>query len=236
MKKLIGLEWRVSPYKRYMLNGIILGVFSLGFLYLLAYAPHIEPKDDDLKLFAGYENLISLFGVLHMSFFAIFGAVVHSKAVVEAYDIKRRILLFSYPQDRQTMYVIKLMAAAIFIFIMTLMTGLVAFAIFSMSENSLHLTGSGFTLMEWMQAGNQLIVSSVLAVAIATISSALGIKTASVPTTIITAVVASSLICNIAMATLGNAFAILMATIVIALATLCVVLYSMNLVTRMEVA
>ena len=63
MKTLIRLELKKNNINTYILADIIIAITMIGFLFLFAYAPLIEPNDKDMAIFAGYDNLISLFCV-----------------------------------------------------------------------------------------------------------------------------------------------------------------------------
>ena len=96
MKTLISLELKKSKINTYIIADIIIAITMLGFLFLFAYAPLIEPGDKDMAIFSGYNNLIPLFGVFNMAVFCVMSSVMYSKFVIEDYSGKRPILLFSY--------------------------------------------------------------------------------------------------------------------------------------------
>ena len=64
MKTLIRLELKKNKLNTYIIAGTIITIIMLGFLFLFAYAPLIEPNDKDMAIFSGYNNLIPLFGIL----------------------------------------------------------------------------------------------------------------------------------------------------------------------------
>ena len=47
MKTLIRLELKKNKLNTYIMGGIIITIIMLGFLFLFAYAPLIEPNDRD---------------------------------------------------------------------------------------------------------------------------------------------------------------------------------------------
>ena len=69
MLRLMKLEFRRNKIKTYIIASAVAGVMMTGFLFLLAYAPRID-HDADLRMFAGYNNLISLFFMVDMAVFA----------------------------------------------------------------------------------------------------------------------------------------------------------------------
>ena len=53
MKTLISLELKKNKISTYIIAGIIIAITMLGFLFLFAYAPLIEPNDKDMQIFSG---------------------------------------------------------------------------------------------------------------------------------------------------------------------------------------
>lgn len=51
MKTLIRLELKKNKLNTYIMGGIIITIIMLGFLFLFAYAPLIEPNDKDMEIF-----------------------------------------------------------------------------------------------------------------------------------------------------------------------------------------
>ena len=50
MKTLIRLELKKNKLNTYIIAGTIITIIMLGFLFLFAYAPLIEPNDKELSL------------------------------------------------------------------------------------------------------------------------------------------------------------------------------------------
>ena len=74
--KLIKLELKRNNIKTYVIASSVTFIVMLGFIYLFAYAPQINP-DPDLQIFAGYPKIISLFSTLSMAVFATLSATVY---------------------------------------------------------------------------------------------------------------------------------------------------------------
>lgn len=104
MRTLIKLEFRKTNFHTYFISTLLVTVTMLVFLYLFAYAPLLEPKDEDMLIFSGYRNLIPLFEVLNMAVYGVLAAVMYSKLIIEEYSGKKTILLFSYPLSRKKLY------------------------------------------------------------------------------------------------------------------------------------
>lgn len=107
MFRLMELELRRNKLRPYVIVSIVTSVTMTAFLFLLAYAPHID-SDPDLQIFIGYRNLTLLFSAVNMAIFATLSATMYSRFVVEEYKGKRAILLLSYPVERDKIMLAKL--------------------------------------------------------------------------------------------------------------------------------
>jgi ABC-type transport system involved in multi-copper enzyme maturation permease subunit len=168
----------------------------LAFIYLLAYAPHIDP-DPDLKVFAGYNNIISLFSILSMAVFGTLSSIIYTKFVIDEYKEKRTILIFSYPVNRDKVMLAKL--AVVFLFTIAAMTicDLLVFCIFGVSEFISPLVDGILSAQTILRAFKVTIIMAVTAAEIGIVATGIGFIKKSVPSTIVSAVLLSSLFCNI---------------------------------------
>ena len=196
MLKLMKLELIRNNVKTYVIASVITCVIMLGFIYLFAYAPHIDP-DPDLQIFAGYNNIISLFSMLSMAVFATLSAIMSTRFVIDEYKEKRAILLFSYPVKRDKILFAKL--TVVFLFTMAAMTicNLLAFGIFSVSESVSPLVDGILSVQTMLRALKVTFIMAVTAAEIGIVATGIGFIKKSVPTTIVSAVLLSSLFCNI---------------------------------------
>lgn len=196
MLKLMKLELKRNNIKTYVIASIITCIIMIGFIYLFAYAPHIDP-DPDLQIFAGYNNIISLFSMLSMAVFATLSATMYTRFVIDEYKEKRAILLFSYPIKRDKILFSKL--AVVFLFTLAAMTicDLVAFGIFSISESISPLVDGTLSAQTMLRAIRVTVIMAVTAAEIGIVATGIGFIKKSVPTTIVSAVLLSSLFCNI---------------------------------------
>jgi len=190
------LELKRNNVKTYVIASVITCIIMLGFIYLFAYAPHIDP-DPDLQIFAGYNNIISLFSMLSMAVFATLSAIMYTRFVIDEYKEKRAILLFSYPIQRDRILFSKL--AVVFLFTMAAMTvcNLLAFGIFSISESISPLVDGVLSAQTILRALKVTLIMAVTAAEIGIVATGIGFVKKSVPTTIVSAVLLSSLFCNI---------------------------------------
>lgn len=235
MKTLIELEWRKHNIRTYLIAVLIMAVAMLGFLYLFAYAPLLEPNDQDMAIFSGYANLIPLFGVLNMAVFCVLSAVMHAKFIIEAYTGKRVILLFSYPVSRKKMLLSKLGATGMFTILSMVISNLAIYVIFGVSEQFIPLVRERFTFSILLRAMETTLVMSLVAASTGIVAAAMGFVRKSVPAAIVSAILMASLICNVAVnAVSSKAFMYIVAIAMTAMAAACSMLL-MRKVAMMEV-
>lgn len=204
MKTLIKLELKRNKIRTYLIASLIIAITMLGFLYLFAYAPMLEPNDKDMAIFSGYNNLIPLYGVLNMAAFCVLSAVMYSKFIIEDYSGKRPILLFSYPVSRKKIVVSKLSVVYGFTIILMVISNLVIFMIFGITENFIHIVSENFTFSILLQAIETTLVMAFIAASIGVVAVGIGFIKKSIPTTIVSAVLIASLMCNIVVNTTSN--------------------------------
>lgn len=197
MKTLIKLELKRNNIRTYVISSFIIAITMLGFLYLFAYIPVLEPNDTDMAIYFSYSNIIPLFEVLNMTAFCVLAAVMYSKFVIEDYSGKRPILLFSYPVSRKKVILSKLSVVGIFIIISMVISNLTIFLIFAITERNIHLVAQEFTFSIMLEVVGITLFMSLIAVSIGIIAVGIGFIKKSVATTIISAVLIASLMCNI---------------------------------------
>jgi hypothetical protein len=168
----------------------------LGFIYLFAYAPHIDP-DPDLQIFANYNSIISLFSMLSMAVFATLSSIMYTRFVIDDYKEKRAILLFSYPIRRDKILFAKLTVVFLFTMTMMIICNLLAFGIFSVSESISPLVDGMLSVQTLLRTLKVTVIMAVTAAEIGITATGIGFLRKSVPATIVSAVLLSSLFCNI---------------------------------------
>ncbi len=196
MLNLMKLELKRNNVKTYIIESGVTGLIMLGFIYLFAYAPRIDP-DPDMQIFAGYNNIISLFSMLNMAVFATLSAIMYTRFIIDEYREKRAILLFSYPINRDKILFSKL--TVVFLFTITAMTvcNLLTFGIFGVSESIVPLVDGILSAQTMLRALKVTIIMAITAAELGIIATGIGFIKKSVPTTIVSAVLLSSLFCNI---------------------------------------
>ncbi|GAE28727.1 ABC transporter permease [Alkalihalobacillus hemicellulosilyticus] len=152
MINLMRLEVRKNKIRTFIIASILISIAMLGFIYLFAYAPHIEPNDPDLMIFAGYRNIVALYGVVCMTAFSILASVMYSRFMIDEYTGKRLILTFSYPINRKKIVIVKLLVVSLFTIVSMVLCNLIVFTIFGVTELIHPLVEETLTLEYLFQA------------------------------------------------------------------------------------
>lgn len=232
MKLLIKLELKRNKLRTYVIASFIIAITMLGFLYLFAYAPMLEPDDKDMAIFSGYNHLILLFSVLNMAVFCVLSAVMYSKFIIEDYSGKHPILLFSYPVSRKKMLISKLSVVSVFTILSMVMSNVIIFLIFGFTEKIFPLVTETFTVSILLQAIETTLLMAVIAAGVGIAATRIGFIKKSVQATIVSSVLIASLLCNIVVNTASSN----MAMYVFVLVTICIgMICSWNLSKKVDV-
>jgi len=142
-----------------------------------------------------------------MAAFCVLSAVMYSKFVIEDYSGKRPVLLFSYPVSRRKILFSKLCVVSIFTIISMIISNLIIFLIFGITDEFLHLVTESITTTNILQAIQVTFFMALIAASIGIISTGIGFIKKSIPTTIVSAVLMASLMSNIVVNTTANMIA-----------------------------
>lgn len=120
-----------------------------------------------------------------------------ARFAVEEYKGNRAILLFSYPISRVKVLLAKVIIVCGFAFGFSLLTNLVVFGFFNVSEHFAPLVHEG--QLSWMLADTMLlsVINGLLVIAVSLIALAAGLWRQSVPVTIVTSVVICSVFSSV---------------------------------------
>jgi ABC-type transport system involved in multi-copper enzyme maturation permease subunit len=134
---------------------------------------------------------------LGMACYCVLGAIMFARFAVEEYKGKRVILLFSYPVSRVNVLLTKAIVVCGFVFVFSLLTNLIIFGFFNVSEYFSPLVHEGD--LSFMLADTMLlsVVNGFLSIAVSLIALAAGIWRKSVAVTIVTAVIICSVFSSI---------------------------------------
>ncbi|MBS4201678.1 ABC transporter permease [Bacillus sp. FJAT-49732] len=235
MYDLMKLELKRNNIRTYLISTFVIAIIMLGFIYLFAYVPQFDPNDADLGLFVGYNNIISLFGVINMTVFCVLSSVVYSRFIIEEYMGKRVILLFSYPINRGKIFISKILVVSLFTIISMILCNILIFVIFGLSETISPLVNERITFEIITKAIKTTIIMAVSATGLSIIAMGIGFIRKSIPTTIISAFLLCSLLCNIVAGTLTSDTPIFVFMVITILGGIIVTSIVMKKVNCMEV-
>lgn len=203
MRNLIALELKRNRLRSYHIAVLICGVTMLGFQYLMAAIPYMNPTGRDAELFSQYPFLMGITYLVCMAIFAILSAVMASRFVVEEYSGKRAILLFSYPISREKVLCAKLVLVFLYTSGAMLLCGAVIQAVFFLTESLFPLCCDQLTVEVILQSLGFLLCCSVLAGLLGVVSLWFGFRKKSVSVTIVASVILTALVCQVIAATLA---------------------------------
>lgn len=202
MRNLIALELKRNRLRPYHIATLICGVTMLGFQYLMAAIPYMDPTEPDAELFPQYPFLMEITCLVCMAMFSILSAVMASRFVVEEYSGKRAILLLSYPISREKVLCAKLVLVFAYTVGAMLLCGAVIHAVFFLTESLFPLCSDKLTINVFLQSLGFLLSCSILAGLLGVVSLWFGFRKKSVSMTIVASVVLVTIVCQIISAAL----------------------------------
>lgn len=200
MHKLIALELKRNRLRPYHIATLICGVTMLGFQYLMAAIPYMDPTEPDAELFSQYPFLMGITRLVCMAIFSILSAVMASRFVVEEYSGKRAILLLGYPISRKKVLRTKLMLVFLYTVGAMLLCGAVIQTVFFLTELLFPICSDHLTIKVVLQSLGFLFCCSVLAGLMGVIALWFGFRKKSVSVTIVASVILVTIVCQISSA------------------------------------
>jgi|SRR5690625_4056771 len=235
MIHLMKLEMQKNNMRTYNYANVIITVIMIGLIYLFAYVPRIEPNDPELLIFAGYDNVILLYGLVNMTVFCIFSCVIYSQLIIDAFRGKQLILLFSYPVNCKKILISKIFIVSLFISLSMIICNVIVFGTFFITESFVPITADVFSAALILDALKTTLIMVISAASLSVIATGIGLHTKSVPAAIIAGLILCSLFCNVVFNALGNEMLILIFMMIALLAGALMTILLMNKVNRLEV-
>ena len=204
MLKWMRLEFKKHKVNTYVHASVIIAIVLYILIFLFAYIPTIE-NDPEMQIFRDYHNLLMVCGALSLVSFSILSSVMYSKFIIQEYGSSRVYMLFSYPVNRGKMLVAKVLSVFLFIVAAVFICNTTVFMIFALTEPFFSLMEGKFVVELLLKTIKVSIVMAVISAMIGIIAMGIGYIKKSVPTTIVSAVLLSSLFSNIASMNISNA-------------------------------
>lgn len=202
MRNLIALELKRNRLRPYHIAVLICGVTMLGFQYLMAAIPYMDPTEPDAELFSQYPFLLGITWLVWMAIFAILSAVMASRFVVEEYSGKRAILLLRYPISRKKVLCAKLILMFAYTVGAMLLCGVIIQTVFFLTELLFPICSDQLTVEVILQSIGFLFCCFVLAGLLGMVSLWFGFRKKSVSMTIVASVILATIVCQIISAAL----------------------------------
>lgn len=235
MLRFMKLELRRNKTQTYYLATLATFMLVVGFTYLFAYVPQLNPEDADLLLFAGYDNVIALSTLICMAIFCVLSSVMYSRFVIDEYAGKRATLLFSYPVDRRKILLAKLLVVFIYIFTAMTICNLLSLVIFAVTERFVPMVNDTMTIDTITTAIKGTVVMGLTSASLGVVATGIGFIKKSVPTTIVSSVVMVAVLGNLMSGALTNEGFLYVLLGISMTSALTVAVILMNKVNSMEV-
>lgn len=197
MRQLIKLEMQKHKLQAYTFASIIITITMIALIYLFAYAPRFDPNDADLLIFQGYDNIILFYSVVQMTVFCVFSCVIYARFIIDAYQGKRLLLLFSYPISRKKIFFSKIMIVSLFIGLSMIICNTFVFTTFFLTESIYPIVEDSFSFILIIDALQTTFIMIIAAASLSVIATGIGFFMKSVPAALIAGVILSSMFCNI---------------------------------------
>lgn len=205
MLKLISLEIRKNKLKTLLTGAAIVNLAIFAFMILVIF---IE-KSEQNPTFTSYSDLFEGLFVFVKAAYLIFASVIISKLIIDEYKNNTITLLFMYPISRKKLMTAKIMIVFIFTFISIIVSSIVIGAMLLGINYFMNFVQGELTLHFMTTELIKTVANAFYAAGIALIPLYFGMKKKSVPATIVSAVLVTSLISGgLDQARLGNLAAV----------------------------
>ena len=171
--------------------------------------------------------------MFNMFVFAVLGSVMYSKFIVEDYMDNKLILLFSYPIPRKKVLLSKIMLIGGFVILAMILSLLFNFVTFISLDYFLKWMNDSFSMAFFVELIEKSILMTISAFCVSFFACALGFIKKSVPTTIVSAMILSSMLSNSGVS--NNKSLIYIFAIILICLTVGSFVYLLNKVQKMEV-
>ena len=132
-----------------------------------------------------------------MAVFTILGSVMASRFILEEYNGKRAILLFSYPVSRRRILAAKLCLVTGYTVCAVLLCGGAVYGIFFLTEALAPICSDRLTLEVVLRSFGFLTVCAILAGFLGLLALWIGFRKRSTPAAIVAAVILASVVCQV---------------------------------------
>lgn len=135
MIKLIKLEFKRNDFKPYIYGVLGIFIFTICIGTLFSAIPKIEQNTPAAKIFNDENMIVMMISIISMSGFSILSSIMHTKFIINEYTTNKNILLFTYPQKRNDIFMAKFSFIFIFTFVMMILSNLLSILLINVIGN-----------------------------------------------------------------------------------------------------
>ena len=235
INRLFSLEFERNSLRPYQTAVVVSTFFILGFIYLMAAIPKIDPGDSDAELFGSYNFVIGLTLVVMMGIFSVISATMSSKFIVDEYRGKKAILLFSYPISRKKIMKTKILLVFLFTVGSMLISGAIVLAVFMITESFVPISKDIVSLGLILTSIIYLVCYTLMAAFCGIVSSWIGFRKQSVIATIVASCIIMVTMCQIAAMTFFSGVAMILLLVGMGIITFLAVKSMLSQAEKMEI-
>ena len=197
--KLLRLELKKTNIKSYCFAASAIFVCLLGLTYIFAWVPSLGTADPNaVELFSTYSGIAAMGGAAGLMAFSALASAMGYRYVIKEYSGAGAILLFTYPIDRKTVVWAKIKLLLLFISITVLVCTFGGFIVFVLTGHMFSLVDDNLQLNDIAIAYRNTLVLACLTDGIALCSLCIGFIKKSNSMTVISAILLSMLLVNLA--------------------------------------
>lgn len=231
MIKLIKLELRRNNLKNYITCTFVFCIILLIFTYFVAYVAKVENEVQ----FMHYDTIFRFTNAISIILFGVLSSAMYCQFVIKEYSGKKLTLLFSYPGSRKKIFLAKILLIFSFIFVGMILCTTIPIFIFTITESYMHIVSDTITFDVLLSALRTTIVSNLSVSTIGLVSMRIGFIKKSIPVTLISAFLFTSLYGNIAVGTDGSLVTVISVIFLTLIFILFLLIRLSNTIESMEV-
>ena len=206
---LMRMELKKTNIKSYFFAASAIFICLLGLAYIFAWVPSLGTADPyAVELFSTYQGISAMGGAVGLMAFSALASAMGYRYVIREYSGANVILLFTYPVDRKSIVWAKIKLLLLFVSASILVCTFGSFIVFALTGYMFSLLDDNLQFIDIAIAYRNSLVLACLADGITLCSLRIGFIKKSNSMTIISAILLSMLLVNMA-ADINQSFAIM---------------------------
>jgi len=195
----LSLELKKTNIKSYCFAAAAIFVCLLGLTYIFSRVPSLGTADPKaVELFSTYSGITAISGAVGLMAFSALASAMGYRYVIREYSSASAILLFTYPIDRNNVVWAKIKLLLLFISITILVCTFGGFIVFAFTGHMFSLVDDTLRLVDIALAYRNALVLTCLTDGITLCSLRIGFIKKSNSMTVISAILLSMLLVNLA--------------------------------------